>query len=285
MFNPYIVVPFAVWAIAQFIKFCLAAIRGELDFKYLYASGGMPSVHAAVVTSLATTAFILDGPKSQIFGLSVILAGIVMYDSFGVRRSSGEQAIAINQIIDSLDQKGTVIQPRQHLREVLGHTPSQVIVGAALGLAIAGLFNIDHLGGLLAALSAPVPKVWIYILAAKAAVLILGGWIVRVVLLRRYGQVAAIAAAVKQIYWTALGFGLAAGILAFLQYEKINAALWVIWPALLVALAVGVAIYFINIYSKSIPQAASEYRSRTDKQKWFEGPNKERRKKAAKKRK
>jgi len=55
MVNRYLVVPLVVWAVAQFLKFIIAAFRGRVDFRYLYGSGGMPSVHAAVVTALAIT--------------------------------------------------------------------------------------------------------------------------------------------------------------------------------------------------------------------------------------
>lgn len=89
-YNPYIIVPFATWAVAQISKFAIAAFRGRIDFRYLYASGGMPSVHSAVVCSLAMTALLVDGVGSHLFGFTAIFAAIVMYDSFGVRRSAGE---------------------------------------------------------------------------------------------------------------------------------------------------------------------------------------------------
>ncbi len=95
-YNPYIVVPLATWAVSQVAKFAVAAFKGQVDFKYLYSSGGMPSVHSAVVCSLAMTALLVDGTSSHLFGFTLIFAAVVMYDSFGVRRSSGEQAAAIN---------------------------------------------------------------------------------------------------------------------------------------------------------------------------------------------
>src|SRR6266571_1039037 len=103
LYNAYIIVPLATWVIAQVAKFMLAALRGRIDFRLLYASGGMPSVHSAIVTSLATTSFLIDGPTSHIFGLTVVVAAIVIYDSFGVRRSSGEQTVALNMLLRSLE--------------------------------------------------------------------------------------------------------------------------------------------------------------------------------------
>src|SRR4051812_44369194 len=124
VYNPYIVVPFATWAVAQVSKFTLAALRGRIDFRYLYASGGMPSVHSAVVCSLATTALLVDGANSHMFGFAAIFAAIVMYDSFGVRRSSGEQAAAINMLTETMDRNRVKLaQPGLHLREILGHQP------------------------------------------------------------------------------------------------------------------------------------------------------------------
>jgi acid phosphatase family membrane protein YuiD len=163
LFNPYLMVPLLVWAITQFMKFILAAFRGRLDFRYLYASGGMPSVHSAVVTSLATTAFLVDGPESPMFGLTVILAAIVMYDSFGVRRSSGEQAAAINLILDSLNQDQiTLMHPQHRLREILGHKPMEVTIGALMGLILAGLFNVNRLDAFFNAVTTSVsrPGIW-----------------------------------------------------------------------------------------------------------------------------
>lgn len=285
MFNPYIVVPFAVWAITQFLKFIIFAAKGRLDFKYLYASGGMPSVHAAVVTSLATTAFLLEGPESPIFGLTVILAGIVMYDSFGVRRSAGEQAIAINLIFESLNKdRIPLTHPQQHLREVLGHKPSEVAVGATLGLCLAGLFNIDRLGSLFIFLSTPVPQWVTFALAAAGAIAVVGGFMARQIALKRYGAIVTVNNAVKKMYVWLASYGLASALLAFLQYEKIQISSWLFWASLLQVLLVAIVLWFIRLYKAPIMNAVIEYKIHQDKQKWLEGPNKERRKAKAKKR-
>src|SRR6185369_6168330 len=92
---------------------------------------------------------LVDGYSSFQFGFAVIFAAIVMYDSFGVRRSSGEQAAAINMLIESLDRNRVKLaRPDLHLREILGHQPREVTAGAILGVALAGLFNYDRLGSL-----------------------------------------------------------------------------------------------------------------------------------------
>ncbi len=136
-----------VWATAQAIKFFLALIRGDVDFRYLYASGGMPSVHSAVVTSLATWALIEGGPNNPLFGFAAVLAAIVMYDSFGVRRSAGEQAKTINKLIVDLSRTGGLknVDDYSQMREILGHKPLEVLVGAVLGFIMACLFGYQKI--------------------------------------------------------------------------------------------------------------------------------------------
>lgn len=145
--TPYLYVPFAAWAIAQLIKFSISLIKGEADLKYLYASGGMPSVHSAVVCSLTAWAFIAGGVDSPLFGITAVIAAIVMYDSFGVRRSAGEQARTLNQLISDLSNTGGIKNTKDYneLREILGHKPLEVIIGAALGVFIAACFGRQQL--------------------------------------------------------------------------------------------------------------------------------------------
>ena len=147
LITPYLVVPFIAWLVAQLIKIFLKAIKGDADIKYLYASGGMPSSHSAVVCSLASYTLFQQGLMSPLFGVTAVLAGIVMYDSFGVRRSSGEQAKTINKLIDEMLNSGNIRKPGEYskLREILGHQPLEVLAGAMLGVIIAVLFSIDKL--------------------------------------------------------------------------------------------------------------------------------------------
>lgn len=145
--TPYLYVPFTAWAVAQFIKFFLALIRGEGNIRYLYASGGMPSVHSATVCSLATWALIDGGSGSALFGLTTVFAAIVMYDSFGVRRSAGEHARTINQLVNDLSLTGGLKNANEYreMREMLGHKPLEVLVGAILGIFIAGCFGYQKI--------------------------------------------------------------------------------------------------------------------------------------------
>ena len=94
----------------------------------------MPSSHSAVVTSLATLIGKNEGVDSTIFALALIFAMVVMYDAAGVRRAAGKQAHLLNKIIETPGLTNVEVQER--LVEVLGHTPLQVFIGAAIGIIV-----------------------------------------------------------------------------------------------------------------------------------------------------
>jgi acid phosphatase family membrane protein YuiD len=285
MFNRYIVVPFVVWAITQFLKFVIAAFKGKVDFRYLYGSGGMPSVHSAVVTSLAVTALLVGGVHSAIFGVTAIFAAIVMYDSFGVRRSAGEQAVAINQIIQSLELDH-LDHPNTHLREILGHKPREVTVGALLGIVLGGLFNYDKLGALTKLATLEVGFTLIYGLAVVAIILLVAGGAGRMLLLRRYRKVTLVCQAVKRESLVLFTMAVIGILLSFSQYEKIAAALWIVWPVVYIALLIAAIVAVWQPYrGGKVAAALADRRAEADKAKWMEGPNKKRRAKAARSRK
>lgn len=142
MSNLYIIGPLSLWLVSQLIKFAINLVRGQTDLRYLFAAGGMPSAHAAVVCSLAMIALLDQGFASPIFGVTVILAAIVMYDSFGVRRSSGEQARVLNRLMRDLQGSGALrSEGYQSLREIFGHKPHEVVAGAVLGILGGLLFE------------------------------------------------------------------------------------------------------------------------------------------------
>jgi acid phosphatase family membrane protein YuiD len=130
--SPYLIAIIAGWVIAQGLKYVFAVARhrnlGQL--RHLYLSGNMPSSHSATVVALATVVGLTEGVQSSIFAVAALFAAIVMYDAVMVRRSSGEQGMAIQELIKSL--KSNVLLPRA----AKGHTPLEVIVGALLGVAI-----------------------------------------------------------------------------------------------------------------------------------------------------
>ncbi len=129
------------WAIAQLSKILYELFRQrKLMIGRLVSSGGMPSSHSALVTGLATATGRLDGVGSAAFAISVVLAGIVMYDAAGVRRAVSLQARILNQMIDEIFQGHPMAEKR--LRELIGHTPIQVLVGGLLGVAIGLLITL-----------------------------------------------------------------------------------------------------------------------------------------------
>jgi uncharacterized protein len=122
--------------LAQVIKAVVGFIQqGKLDFRSLVGTGGMPSAHSALVTALATGIGQTSGWESGIFAIAVIFAIIVMYDASGVRQAAGKQARILNQIMDELSHGETKFT-EDRLKELLGHTPVQVIAGAALGTVV-----------------------------------------------------------------------------------------------------------------------------------------------------
>ena len=125
------------WLIASLAKIVILLIREKrLDFRKIFASGGMPSSHSATVSSLATAVAKTDGLQSTGFAIAFMFAFIVMYDAAGVRRAAGEQARILNQLVNNLSEHKPVYA-KKNLKELIGHTPLEVIVGALLGILIA----------------------------------------------------------------------------------------------------------------------------------------------------
>jgi acid phosphatase family membrane protein YuiD len=133
--NRILVASFVAWAVAQVSKTIIDLIQQrKLILGRLVSSGGMPSSHSALVTGLATATGRVAGIDSAAFAITVILASIVMYDAAGVRRAVSIQARILNQMIDEAFQGSPMAEKR--LRELIGHTPIQVIVGGLLGIGI-----------------------------------------------------------------------------------------------------------------------------------------------------
>ena len=172
--TAYLYVPFIAWVVAQGIKMLIEIFKGEADLRYLYASGGMPSAHSAVVTALAGYTFYHQGIDSPLFGVTAVFAAIVMYDSFGVRRSAGEQARTLNKLISEMSHNGDLRKPDDYIQlgEILGHQPLEVIVGALLGGLVATLFSLDQLSPIIEWLTQS-PNTWqINVIYAIGAILI-----------------------------------------------------------------------------------------------------------------
>jgi len=130
-----IVTSVIAWFTAQLIKVIIVLIRDrKFDVERFVGSGGMPSAHSAFVVSLSIAVGITEGFGSAVFAVSMVLALIVMYDATGIRRAAGEQAKLLNQIVGKWGRKEF---PDVELKELLGHTPVQVIMGALVGILVA----------------------------------------------------------------------------------------------------------------------------------------------------
>lgn len=136
--NRVLEIAFAGWFIAQTLKVIHTLLtERRLNFRRFVGAGGMPSSHSAFVTSLATAIGQREGWDSPVTALAWVFAMIVMYDAAGVRQAAGKQAEILNQIVDDLYHGGRVREDR--LKELLGHSPFEVVVGAALGVLVAVL--------------------------------------------------------------------------------------------------------------------------------------------------
>jgi hypothetical protein len=134
--NKVLVCVVVAWAIAQFSKPFVQYVRTRTwAWSWFFSAGGMPSTHSAIIVA-ATTAIGMDvGFDSPLFALSAAVSMIVLYDAAGVRREAGEHARVINAIIDDLAQGHPLKE--EDLKELLGHTPSEVIIGVLVGITVA----------------------------------------------------------------------------------------------------------------------------------------------------
>ncbi|MCG8515620.1 MAG: divergent PAP2 family protein [Halanaerobiales bacterium] len=124
--------------IAQFIKIFTSS---PPNFSRILSSGGMPSSHAAFVSTLSTSVALKYGYNSDLFAIVVVFSLIVIYDAGGVRRAVGEQANVLNNLLKNIDFKDLTPdrgkEIKKDLKELVGHTPIEVLLGALLGISIA----------------------------------------------------------------------------------------------------------------------------------------------------
>ncbi len=134
--NRPLVSALAAWAIAQTLKMVIFFIlERELNWKRLIDTGGLPSAHSAFVTGLATGVGCAEGVASSIFAIAAVFAAVVMYDAVSLRREAGKHADILNELLLLTFIKDAVSE-RAALKELLGHTPVEVIAGAALGIGV-----------------------------------------------------------------------------------------------------------------------------------------------------
>lgn len=124
------------WLTAQTIKIIINSIKEKkFDFRWFVGTGGMPSAHAAGVVSLATAVGLQEGFGSTIFIVSLIVALVIAFDAQGVRRATGKQAEILNKILDDIYWRRKIQE--EELKELVGHTPFEVLVGSIIGIVIA----------------------------------------------------------------------------------------------------------------------------------------------------
>ena len=124
------------WLVAQVVKVLLEWILNRsFQWKRFVSSGGMPSSHSAFVVACTTAIGRLYGISGPLFALSVVVSAVVMYDACNVRRSAGDTARLVNQLLEHVE-KLTAEDFADDLKIIMGHTPLQVLIGALLGVAV-----------------------------------------------------------------------------------------------------------------------------------------------------
>ncbi len=137
--NKLLVSGILAWIAAQIIKATIcAAINKKFELSRLFGDGGMPSGHSATVAALATSCGIKYGLASFQFAITAVLAVIVMHDAMGVRRETGKQSVLLNKMTDFINAMADeALSTDDKLKEFVGHTPTQVVVGGLIGILVA----------------------------------------------------------------------------------------------------------------------------------------------------
>lgn len=137
--NKILFAPLSAFLTAQLLKGLLASLKSKKwHWERFIEAGGMPSSHSAMVTALATAAGLSYGWSSSLFTITAIFSVIVMYDAMGVRRAAGIHAKMLNQILEEMGRQDGQ-QNVKALKELIGHTPSEVVVGAVIGVIMASV--------------------------------------------------------------------------------------------------------------------------------------------------
>ena len=131
----YIIRPLIALVLAQIIKIIIESLRQKrFDFKRIMGTGGMPSSHAAITVALTTQIGKNLGVETPIFAVALVFTLVILYDAAGIRRAAGKQAVVLNKILDEIIVNKKV--PDSRLKELLGHTPIEVVIGGLLGFFV-----------------------------------------------------------------------------------------------------------------------------------------------------
>ena len=143
--NPVFLSTFTSWLTAQVIKALIDVVRRRTDttrdlmVTVFWKTGGMPSSHSSMVTSLALSTGLTYGFNTALFMFAFFYGGLVIRDAMGVRLAAGRQAQALNRLGRELQEREGI--PFQPVREINGHTPAEVSVGALIGFFMAVAFR------------------------------------------------------------------------------------------------------------------------------------------------
>lgn len=142
--NPIFLSSVTSWFLAQLVKAAIILLKNnkrngrDILETIVWRTGGMPSSHASLVSSMTTSVAFREGVCSNLFAVSFFMSLIVMRDAMGVRRSSGLQARSLNSLGHNLENRlGFEFHP---VKEIQGHTPLEVVIGALLGIFIAAAY-------------------------------------------------------------------------------------------------------------------------------------------------
>jgi len=134
--NKILIIAFITWVVNQGLKLMVFYItEKKWDMRRFVGAGGMPSTHSALSVCVAVTIGLKEGWDSPLFALAIVIAFIIMADAAGVRRETGEQAKVLNKIILEFFEERKIRD--KNLKELVGHTPFEVIVGAFIGIVMA----------------------------------------------------------------------------------------------------------------------------------------------------
>ena len=144
--NPILTVALLAWFVAQVLKTLINFILlGKFQLERMWGDGGMPSAHSATVCAMVIATARSAGVGSSIFAVASVVAIITMHDAMGVRHETGEQAKVLNQMIDQwidISEKNAPFLQNMHLKEMVGHTPLQVVAGFLVGLVVGLLYPL-----------------------------------------------------------------------------------------------------------------------------------------------
>ena len=146
-FNRILTVSLLAWFVAQVLKTLINFILlGKFQLERMWGDGGMPSAHSATVCAMVIATARSAGVGSSIFAVASVVAIITMHDAMGVRHETGEQAKVLNKMLEQwieVTEKNNPFLQNMHLKEMVGHTPLQVVAGVLVGVAVGLLYPMS----------------------------------------------------------------------------------------------------------------------------------------------